>query len=117
MFFTLCNDFNVHEAQQAAACQITSKPMNCNSYSKMRIKPCSKWKCWLAIILMILLGGLFGIIGMIAVGVMIGGSVSGLFGPKMSGFVESIVSLVASGGEDKNAKDEASNPPPLNPTE
>ncbi|HAN04892.1 MAG TPA: hypothetical protein DCW72_04590 [Elusimicrobia bacterium] len=114
---TLCNDFNVHEAQQAAACQITSKPMNCNSYSKMRIKPCSKWKCWLAIILMILLGGLFGIIGMIAVGVMIGGSVSGLFGPKMSGFVESIVSLVASGGEDKNAKDEASNPPPLNPTE
>ena len=110
-----CNDFNVHEAQQAAACQITSKPMNCSSYNKMIIKPCKKWKCWLAIILMILLGGLFGIIGMIAVGVMIGGSMAGLFGPQMSGFVESIVSLVASGGQDQNAKDEASSPPPLDP--
>jgi hypothetical protein len=89
--------------------------MNCSNYNKMIIKPCSKWKCWLAIILMILLGGLFGIIGMIAVGVMIGGSMAGLFGPKMSGFVESIVSLVASGGQDKTAKDEATTPPPLDP--
>ncbi len=56
-----CNDFNVHEAQLAAACQNKSSPMDCSSYNGMHIKKCSKWKCWLSIIIaifMIVLGAL-----------------------------------------------------------
>ncbi|MDP2865414.1 MAG: hypothetical protein Q8O90_04140, partial [Elusimicrobiota bacterium] len=47
----LCYDFNMHEAQQAAACQYTSSPMNCGRYAKYKIKPCSKLRCILAFLL------------------------------------------------------------------
>ena len=91
-----CNDYNGHEVQLAAACQNKSSPMNCAGYNKMKIKPCSKWKCWLAIILMILLGGLFGILGAVIVGVLAIGSVLGngsMFGPigvMVSGFISKV---------------------------
>ena len=68
-----CLQFNAHESVLAAACQNKSNPMNCNSYDKMRIKPCSKLKCFLSIILAIIaiLIGMFvpGMQFMLAVGV------------------------------------------------
>ena len=91
-----CNDYNVHEAQLAAACQNRSSPMKCGNYSKMHINPCSKWKCWLAVFLMILLGGLLGPLGAVIVGVMAIGSMLGngnMFGPVgdiVSGFISKI---------------------------
>ena len=62
----LCNDFNMHEAQLAAACQNTSSPMNCSRYSKYKIKPCSKLKCFLAFLLMLLFAPLLLVIGLIS---------------------------------------------------
>jgi hypothetical protein len=91
-----CNDYNGHEVQLSAACQNKSSPMNCTGYNKMIIKPCSKLKCFLAILLMILLGGLFGIFGAIIVGVLAVGSMMGngsMFGPvgdMVSGFISTI---------------------------
>lgn len=67
-----CKDFNVHEAQLAAACQNKSSPMNCSSYNKMKIKKCSKLKCFLSIILaiiMIVVGAFLGMPMLIAAGV------------------------------------------------
>jgi hypothetical protein len=91
-----CNDFNVNEAQLAAKCQNKSSPMDCASYSKMRIKPCSKWKCWLAVFLMIFLGflffGLIGalIVGVLAAGSMMGGSMFGPIGDMIGGFISKV---------------------------
>lgn len=91
-----CNDFNVNEAQLAAACQNKSSPMDCGSYSKMKIKPCSKWKCWLAVFLMIFLGflffGLIGalIVGVLAAGSMMGGSMFGPIGDMIGGFISKV---------------------------
>ncbi|MBI4349854.1 MAG: hypothetical protein HY550_00290 [Elusimicrobia bacterium] len=62
----LCNDFNGHEAQLAAACQNTSSPMNCGKYSKYKIKPCSWLKCFLAFLLMFLFAPLLLVIGLIS---------------------------------------------------
>ncbi len=92
-----CMDFNVNEAILAAKCQSKSNQMNCN-YNSQKIKPCSKWVCWLAIILMIfvgiLLGGLLGaiIIGVsvIAGGLMLGGDIFGPLGGLVSGFISKI---------------------------
>ena len=55
-----CNDFNVHEAQLAAACQNKSSPMDCSSYNGMHQPKCSKWRCWLGILaaLLMMLAGL-----------------------------------------------------------
>lgn len=95
-----CNDYNVNEAQLAAACQNKSSPMDCGSYNKMHINPCSKWKCWLAVILMILLGGLFGLLGAVIVGVLAVGSMLGngsMFGG-VGDFVSGIISKIAGGG-------------------
>jgi hypothetical protein len=50
-----CQDFNIHEAQLAAACQNKSSPMDCGGYNKLKIKKCSKLKCFLSIILAIIL--------------------------------------------------------------
>lgn len=50
-----CNDFNINEAQLSAKCQNKSSQMDCNSYSGMKIKKCSKLKCWLSIILAIIM--------------------------------------------------------------
>jgi len=91
-----CNDFNVNEAQLAAKCQNKSSPMDCGSYSKMKIKPCSKWKCWLAVFLMIFLGflffGLIGalIVGVLAAGSMMGGSMFGPIGDMIGGFISKV---------------------------
>lgn len=62
----LCNDFNGHEAQLAAACQNTSSPMNCGRYSKYKIKPCSKLRCFLAFLLMLLFAPILLTIGLIS---------------------------------------------------
>jgi hypothetical protein len=91
-----CNDFNANEATLSAICQNKSSQMNCSGYNSMKIKPCSKWKCWLAIILMIflgfLLGGLLGalIVGVLAGGSMLGGSMFGPVGDMVSGFISKI---------------------------
>jgi hypothetical protein len=93
-----CQDFNSHEAQLAAACQNKSSPMDCGSYSKMKIKPCSKLKCWLMIIIMIVLAFLtFGgsllaaaVVGVIAAGSMLGGNMFGPIGDMVSGFISKL---------------------------
>ncbi len=91
-----CVDFNANEAILSAKCQNKSSQMDCNSYNSQKIKPCSKWKCWLAIILMIflgfLLGGLLGalIVGVLAGGSMLGGSMFGPVGDMVSGFISKI---------------------------
>ncbi len=81
-----CKDFNLHEAQLAAACQNKSSPMNCGSYNKMKIKKCSKLKCFLSIILaiiMIIVGfftfGIGTVIGMALVGAGFGMILSQVF--------------------------------------
>jgi hypothetical protein len=64
-----CNDYNSNETVLAAQCQNADNQMDCGSYSKMHINPCSKWSCWLGIILAILLivaGLAFGI-GLLAI--------------------------------------------------
>ena len=94
----LCNDFNANEAILSAKCQNKSSQMDCGGYSHMKISPCSKWKCWLAIILMILLAFLtFGgslmaalAVGVIAGGSMLGGSMFGPIGDIVSGFISKI---------------------------
>lgn len=88
-----CYDFNAHEVQLAAACQNKSSPMDCNSYSKMKIKPCSKLKCFLMIIIMILLvlftfGALAAaVVGVMAAMSMMGGNMFGPIGEMISGFI------------------------------
>jgi len=67
-----CNDFNVNEAELSAKCQNKSSPMDCNSYNGMHIKPCSKLKCFLSMllaILMIIVGAILCGIGLGAIGV------------------------------------------------
>jgi len=63
---SLCRDFNVNEAQLAAACQNTSSPMDCGRYSKYKIKPCSWLRCFLAFLLSLLFIGVLLIIGMVS---------------------------------------------------
>lgn len=51
----LCMDNNARNSLISAACQSEDKPVDCNNYNKMKIKKCSKFKCWIGIILAILL--------------------------------------------------------------
>lgn len=126
--FTTCIDFNMHEAQLATACQNKSSPMDCNSYNSMRIKKCSKWKCFLSLILAILLiivGLLTGQIWMVAIGVgmlvsqmfpgilgMIFGALLGfgLFSGLLSQFTQLVTGvaskILTAAGEDMPAEDE-----------
>lgn len=92
-----CQDYNAHEVQLAAACQNKSSPMDCSYSSKMHINPCSKWKCWLAIILMVILAFLtFGwgaalIVGVLAAGSILGnGSMFGMVGDMIGGFISKL---------------------------
>lgn len=92
-----CNDFNANEAVLSSICQNKSSQMDCSSYSSMKIKPCSKWKCWLAILLMVLLaffllGGLIAaiVVGVVAGGSMLGGNMFGPIGDMVSGFISKI---------------------------
>ena len=65
-----CNDFNANESVLSAKCQNKSNQMDCSSYNSMRISPCSKWKCFFAILLMVLcLGLLMGLMVSLVVGV------------------------------------------------
>jgi len=96
-----CYDFNAHEAQLSAACQNKSSPMDCGSYSKMKIKPCSKLKCWLMIIIMIVLALLFGagllvaaIIGVVAGASMMGGDMFGPIGGMIEGFISKMAGSI-----------------------
>jgi hypothetical protein len=64
-----CNDYNTNETVLASKCQNTDSPMDCVSYNKLHIKPCSTLMCMLLIILAILLMmvGLFLGIGLLAI--------------------------------------------------
>ena len=89
-----CQDFNVNEAQLAAKCQNKSNPMDCGSYSKMKIKPCSKLKCFLSIILailMIVVGLMTGQFWLAAIGV--GMLVSTIFPGLMGSILGTIITL------------------------
>jgi hypothetical protein len=90
---SLCQDFNVNEAILASKCQNKSSPMDCNNYNGMHISPCSKWKCWLGIILailMIIAGCLIPGLGLLIVagiGMLISQLVPGVFGMILSAIV------------------------------
>ncbi len=92
-----CQDYNANSAALAAACQSSGEKMDCGRISSMRIKPCSKWKCFLALVLIILLVGLlFGGIGLALLGMsFLLGNVS-LFG-KINDMVSSFMSMLAGG--------------------
>ncbi|KAF0127052.1 MAG: hypothetical protein FD189_560 [Elusimicrobia bacterium] len=51
----LCMDNNARNSLISAACQTVDTPVNCNNHNKAKIKKCSKLKCWIGIILAILL--------------------------------------------------------------
>lgn len=91
-----CQDFNMHEVQLAAACKNKSSPMDCGSYSKMKIKPCSKLKCFLMIILIVLLvlftfGALAAaVVGVMAASSMMGGNMFGSIGEMLGGFISKL---------------------------
>ncbi len=92
-----CNDYNVNEAQLAGACQNRSSPMDCGSYNSLHINPCSWLHCFLAMLLMIFLGGLLGLgfaiaIGVVAISSMLGSS--NIFGP-VGTLVEGFISKIA----------------------
>lgn len=83
-----CVIFNTNAAVLSQKCQGAGQQMNCGSYNSMKIKKCSKLKCWLSAILgvlMIIVGiALFafglGIIGLpliIGGGLMIAGQLIG----------------------------------------
>jgi len=76
-----CSEINSHHQALASDCgSSTNQTVNCHqSYGKMYIKPCSKWKCWLGIILAIvgllvgfLIGGFLGAIIGAAIGFAVG---------------------------------------------
>jgi hypothetical protein len=87
-----CNDFNTNEVVLAAKCQNKSSPMDCNGYNRMHISPCSKWKCWLGIILAILLmvvgfGLGIGLLVVAGIGLLISQLVPGVLGMILSAIV------------------------------
>jgi hypothetical protein len=101
-----CADYNVNEAILAANCQNKSSPMDCGSYSSMKIKKCSKWKCWLSIILailMIIVGLMTGQLWLVAIGVgmavsqLVPGIFGMLLGALMGGLVASMFNTVVTG--------------------
>ncbi len=97
-----CNDYNAHEVQLAAACKNTSNQMNCSSYNKMKIKPCSKWVCWLMIFLMILLIFLLipslllaSVVSVVVAGSFLsGGSMFGPIGDMINGFISGMAGKI-----------------------
>lgn len=88
----LCKDNNSRNSRISAACQSEDKPVNCDNYNKMKIKKCSKLKCWIGIILAILLIGigifLLGPVGIALIvagaAMLIGQVVGGPFGAILS---------------------------------
>lgn len=68
----LCVDNNSRQAIIASACQNVHDPVNCNDYNSMKISKCSKLKCWLGIILSILMMILGAVLLFTGVGTLIG---------------------------------------------
>jgi hypothetical protein len=68
----LCVDNNSRQAVIAAACQNVHEAVNCNDYNSMKISKCSKLKCWLGIILAILMMILGAVLLFTGVGTLIG---------------------------------------------
>ncbi|MDO8804501.1 MAG: hypothetical protein Q7R35_08715 [Elusimicrobiota bacterium] len=83
----LCADFNVNEAQLSAACQNTSNPMDCGSYARFRINPCSWLRCFLAFLLSLLFLPLLLVLGTLSV----------LFGGDFLGPTKMFFNFVAGG--------------------
>jgi len=83
----LCADFNSHEAALSAACQNTSSPMDCGRYSKYKIKPCSKLRCFLAFLLALLFSAILLSIGLVSM----------LFGGDFLGPIKYFFNVVAGG--------------------
>ncbi len=103
-----CNDFNANQAPLATACQENSSPMDCSSYSGMKIKPCSWLMCILAILLMALLigffiflifGGLMTFVMATMTAVALGGF-SVLFSNPLTSFLEGAISSIAKMGQE-----------------
>jgi len=71
-----CNKINSHSVSLANKCgSSTPQTVNCQStYGKLYIKPCSKWECWLGIILAIV-GALIGFLIAGLVGAVIGAAI------------------------------------------
>ncbi|OGR51700.1 MAG: hypothetical protein A2049_10380 [Elusimicrobia bacterium GWA2_62_23] len=89
-----CQDFNLNEAQLAAKCQNKSSPMNCSSYNSMKIKKCSKLKCFLTLILavlMIIVGIMTGQFWLAAIGV--GMLVATMFPGLMGSILGTLITL------------------------
>ncbi|MCM2266231.1 MAG: hypothetical protein NDI60_00495 [Elusimicrobiales bacterium] len=98
-----CHDFNINEAQLAAACQNKSNPMDCGGYNSMKIKKCSKLKCFLSIIiaiLMIMIGGFFAMPFLVAagVGMLVSQLVPGIFGQILGALITLGAGLFMAGG-------------------
>ncbi|MEW5950578.1 MAG: DUF308 domain-containing protein [Elusimicrobiota bacterium] len=100
----LCKKINTASANLGAACQ-NSNPQqyDCGkTYDDMRVSKCSKWKCWLGVILgvlLIIIGALLtiftaGIGAAIGVGLIVAGA-GLLIGQILGGAVGAIFSIVA----------------------
>lgn len=91
----LCEDSNANGAILAQKCQSEQQKMDCNKIRSNHINKCSKFKCFLAMLLMFLFGSLFGLLGIVAVVTSIAGI--DLFGSAVSGFIEDTMNKIAGG--------------------
>ncbi len=92
----LCKDNNTRNSRISAACQSEDKPVNCDNYNKMKIKKCSKLKCWISIILAILMiaVGIF-LLGPVGIALVVSGAAM-LIGQIIGGPFGAILSALAS---------------------
>ncbi len=100
----LCKKINTASANLGAACQNSSpQQYDCGkTYDDMRVNKCSKWKCWLGIILgvlLIIIGALLtiftaGIGAAIGVGLIIAGA-GLIIGQIVGGMIGTILTVVA----------------------
>ena len=102
-----CVDMNANGAVLADKCQTEEDPMDCGSITSKRVKKCSKWKCWLAFLFVILGFLTLGVVGMILTAALYG-TVSFNF-KDLGGKVDAMVSWVASGGDDSQQGDGTEN--------
>ncbi len=97
----LCHEFNSNAAVLSQKCQGADQKMECSTFSSMHINPCSKWKCWLSIIVAIVLivAGILlaaftaGLAAAIGIGLIIAGA-SMLIGSVIGGPMGQILTLV-----------------------
>lgn len=99
---TLCQEFNANAEILSQKCQGADQKMDCNgTYDPLKIKPCSKWKCWLGVILaiiMIVVGILLavftaGLAAAIGVALIVAGAAM-LIGQIIGGPMGQMISLV-----------------------